>query len=123
MLAVVFLEKIQTYIDSGEFTPDDLIASIDNGIYCKSMGGGSVGATGQFNFSVEEAYLIENGKLSKPVKGATLIGEAKEVLPRISMCANDLDLAAGYCGSVSGSINVTVGQPHIKVDSITIGGR
>ena len=112
-----------TYIKSGEFTPEELIESVNNGLYCKSMGGGSVGPTGQFNFSVEEGYIIKNGKLDKPVKGATLIGEAKEILPRISMCANDLDLAAGFCGSVSGSINVTVGQPHIKVDSITIGGR
>ncbi len=112
-----------TYIKQGNFTPDELIKSIDDGLYCKSMGGGSVGPTGQFNFSVEEGYLIKNGKLDKPVKGATLIGEAKEILPRISMCANDLDLAAGFCGSVSGSVNVTVGQPHIKVDSITVGGR
>ena len=112
-----------TYIAAGPHTPEDLIGSIDKGLYCKSMGGGSVGATGQFNFSVEEGYLINNGKLEKPVKGATLIGEAKEVMPRISMCANDLDLAAGYCGSVSGTIFVTVGQPHIKVDSITVGGR
>ena len=112
-----------TYIKQGKYSPNDLIESVDNGLYCKSMGGGSVGPTGQFNFSVEEGYLIKNGKLDKPVKGATLIGEAKEILPRISMCANDLDLAAGFCGSVSGSVNVTVGQPHIKVDSITVGGR
>ncbi len=112
-----------TYIDAGKYTPTELIESIDKGIYCKSMGGGSVGATGQFNFSVEEGYLIENGKLTAPVKGATLIGEAKEIMPKISMCANDLDLAAGFCGSVSGNINVTVGQPHIKVESITVGGR
>ena len=112
-----------TYIKPGIYSPDNLIESIDNGLYCKSMGGGSVGPTGQFNFSVDEGYLIKNGKLDKPVKGATLIGEAKEILPRISMCANDLDLAAGFCGSVSGSVNVTVGQPHIKVDSITVGGR
>ena len=112
-----------TYIKQGNYSPDNLIESVDNGLYCKSMGGGSVGPTGQFNFSVEEGYLIKNGKLDKPVKGATLIGEAKEILPRISMCANDLDLAAGFCGSVSGSVNVTVGQPHIKVDSITVGGR
>ena len=112
-----------TYIEKGEYTPEQLIESIDDGIYCKSMGGGSVGATGQFNFSVEEGYLIKNGRLTEPVKGATLIGEAVDVMPRISMCANDLDLAAGFCGSVSGNINVTVGQPHIKVDSITIGGR
>ncbi len=112
-----------TYIEKGEYTPEQLIESIDDGIYCKSMGGGSVGATGQFNFSVEEGYIIKNGRLTEPVKGATLIGEAVDVMPRISMCANDLDLAAGYCGSISGNINVTVGQPHIKVDSITIGGR
>jgi len=112
-----------TYIAAGPHSPADLIASVDRGLYCKSMGGGSVGPTGQFNFAVEEAFLIENGEFTKPVKGATLIGEAKEVMPRISMCANDLDLAAGFCGSVSGSIFVTVGQPHIKVDSITVGGR
>ena len=112
-----------TYIASGSYSPQQLIESIDDGLYCKAMGGGSVGPTGQFNFAVEEGYIIKNGKLMKPVKGATLIGEAKEILPRISMCANDLDLAAGFCGSVSGNINVTVGQPHIKVDSITIGGR
>jgi len=112
-----------TFIAAGPHSPEQLIASVDRGLYCKSMGGGSVGPTGQFNFSVEEGYLIENGSLTKPVKGATLIGEAKEVMPRISMCANDLELAAGFCGSVSGSIFVTVGQPHIKVDSITVGGR
>ena len=112
-----------TYIAAGPHTPEQLIASIDRGLYCKSMGGGSVGPTGQFNIAVEEGFLIENGALTRPVKGATLIGEAKEVMPRISMCANDLELAAGFCGSVSGSIFVTVGQPHIKVDSITVGGR
>ena len=112
-----------TFIAAGPHSPEDLITSVDRGLYCKSMGGGSVGPTGQFNFAVEEGYLIEDGQLTKPVKGATLIGEAKEVMPRISMCANDLDLAAGFCGSVSGSIFVTVGQPHIKVDSITVGGR
>lgn len=112
-----------TYIGTGDYSPDDLFASIDKGIYCKKMGGGSVGATGEFNFGVEEAYLIENGKVTKPLKGAILIGEAKEIMNKISMCANDLGLAAGFCGSISGSIYVTVGQPHIKVDSITVGGR
>ena len=112
-----------TFIAQGQYTKDDLISSIDNGLYCKSMGGGSVGATGQFNFAVEEGYLIKDGKLTKPVKGATLIGEAIEVMPKISMCGTDLELAPGFCGSISGSVNVTVGQPHIKVDSITIGGR
>ena len=112
-----------TFIDAGPHKPEELIASVDHGLYCKSMGGGSVGPTGQFNFSVEEGYLIKDGQLGQPVKGATLIGDAKEVMPRISMCADDLELAAGFCGSVSGSIFVTVGQPHIKVDSITVGGR
>ncbi len=112
-----------TFIAKGDYSKDELIGSINDGLYCKSMGGGSVGATGQFNFAVEEGYLIKNGKLTKPVKGATLIGEATEVMPKISMCGNDLELAPGFCGSISGSVNVTVGQPHIKVDSITIGGR
>jgi TldD protein len=112
-----------TYIGTGEFTNEQLFASIDRGIYCKRMGGGSVGPTGQFNFAVEEAYLINNGQLGKPLKGATLIGEATEMMNRISMSSQDLGLAAGSCGSVSGSIYVTVGQPHIKVDAITIGGR
>ncbi|MEO1428600.1 MAG: TldD/PmbA family protein [Cyanobacteria bacterium J06632_19] len=112
-----------TYIATGEHSIDDLFASIDKGIYCKKMGGGSVGATGEFNFGVEEAYLIENGKMTKPLKGAILIGEAQEIMNKISMCSSDLSLAPGFCGSVSGSIYTTVGQPHIKVDSITVGGR
>ncbi|MBD2137747.1 TldD/PmbA family protein [Anabaena sp. FACHB-1237] len=112
-----------TYIAPGEYSNEELFSSIDKGIYCKKMGGGSVGATGQFNFSVDEAYLIENGKITKPLKGATLIGEAKEIMNKISMCSQDLELAPGFCGSVSGSIYTTVGQPHIKVDSITVGGR
>jgi TldD protein len=112
-----------TYIAPGDYSVEDLFASVDKGIYCKKMGGGSVGPTGEFNFGVEEAYLIENGKITKPLKGAILIGEAKEIMNKISMCSRDLSLAAGFCGSVSGSIYVTVGQPHIKVDSITVGGR
>ncbi|KST66343.1 TldD/PmbA family protein [Mastigocoleus testarum] len=112
-----------TYIATGEYKNEDLFASIDKGIYCKKMGGGSVGATGEFNFGVDEAYLIENGKVTKPLKGAILIGEAKEIMNKISMCSQDLSLAPGFCGSVSGSIYTTVGQPHIKVDSITVGGR
>ena len=112
-----------TYIAPGEYSVDDLFNSVENGIYCKQMGGGSVGATGEFNFGVSEAYLIENGKITKPLKGATLIGTAKDIMTKISMSSQDLGLAAGFCGSVSGSVYVTVGQPHIKVDSITVGGR
>lgn len=112
-----------TYIAPGDYELDQLFASVDKGIYCKKLGGGSVGATGQFNFAADEAYLIENGKITKPLQGATLIGEAKEIMQKISMSSQDLGLAPGFCGSVSGSIYVTVGQPHIKVDSITVGGR
>ncbi|NJL01057.1 MAG: TldD/PmbA family protein [Spirulinaceae cyanobacterium SM2_1_0] len=112
-----------TYIAPGDYTTEEIFSSIDQGIYCKKMGGGSVGPTGEFNFGVDEAYLIENGKLTKPLKGAILIGEAKEIMQKISMCSQDLSLAPGFCGSVSGSIYVTVGQPHIKVDVITVGGR
>lgn len=112
-----------TYIAPGDYSLDDLFASVDKGIYCKKMGGGSVGPTGEFNFGVDEAYLVENGKITKPLKGAILIGEATEIMHKISMCSNDLGLAAGFCGSVSGSVYVTVGQPHLKVDSITVGGR
>jgi len=112
-----------TYIAPGDYSLEDLFASVDKGIYCKKMGGGSVGATGEFNFGVDEAYLIENGKITKPLKGATLIGEAKEIMNKISMSSRDLELASGFCGSISGSVYVTVGQPHIKVDSITVGGR
>jgi TldD protein len=112
-----------TYIAPGEYSLDNLFDSVDKGIYCKQMGGGSVGATGEFNFGVSEAYLIEKGKITKPLKGATLIGTAKDIMTKISMSSQDLGLAAGFCGSVSGSIYVTVGQPHIKVDNITVGGR
>jgi TldD protein len=112
-----------TYIAPGNFTTNEMIESIDKGIYCKNLGGGSVNGTGDFNFGVEEAWFIENGKVTKPVKGATLIGQAPDIMQKISMSGNDLDIAAGFCGSVSGSIYVTVGQPHIKVDSITVGGR
>ncbi|MEY4066126.1 MAG: hypothetical protein RIR26_2334 [Pseudomonadota bacterium] len=112
-----------TFIAPGHFTPEELIADCKQGLYCKKMGGGSVGATGEFNFAVSEAYLIENGKITKPVKGATLIGTAAEIMKKISKCANDIELAPGFCGSVSGSIYTTVGQPHLKVDSITVGGR
>ena len=112
-----------TYIAPGNYSIDDLFSSVDKGIYCKQMGGGSVGATGEFNFSVSEAYLIENGQITKPLKGATLIGTATDIMNKISMSSQDLGLAAGFCGSVSGSIYVTVGQPHLKVDSITVGGR
>lgn len=113
-----------TYIDKGTSSLDDMLRSIDNGIYCKAMGGGSVNpGTGEFNFTVNEGYLIKNGKIAHAVKGATLIGKGSEILPQISMVGNNLECTAGMCGSVSGSIPTTVGQPAIKVDNILVGGQ
>ncbi len=113
-----------TFIQPGQDTLDDMISSIDKGIYCKKMGGGSVQpGTGEFNFSAQESYLIVNGKIERPLKSSTLIGTGPEVLKKISMVGNNFALAAGMCGSVSGSVPTTVGQAAIKVDDILVGGR
>jgi TldD protein len=113
-----------TYIDKGKDKFEEMILSIEDGLYAKKMGGGSVNpATGEFNFAVEEGYLIKNGKITLPVRGATLIGKGHEILPKISMVGDDLEITAGMCGASSGSIPVTVGQPSIKVDEILVGGR
>lgn len=113
-----------TYIAAGNSSREDMISSVEEGLYAKKMGGGSVNpATGEFNFSVEEAYMIRKGKIAEPVRGATLIGKGHEILPKISMVGNDLEISAGMCGAASGSIPVTVGQPTIKVDEILVGGR
>lgn len=112
-----------TYIEAGHDDFDSMIASIDKGIYAKKMGGGSVQpGTGEFNFAVQEAYLIENGKITTPLKSATLISTGPKVLKEISMVGKDMALAAGMCGSVSGSVPTTVGQPALKVDHILVGG-
>ncbi len=113
-----------TYIDKGSDSFEDMVASIDHGLYAKKMGGGSVDpATGEFNFAVQEGYVIRDGKIAEPVRGATLIGKGHEVLPRISMVGTDLELAAGMCGASSGWVPTTVGQPTLKIDSILVGGR
>ncbi len=113
-----------TFIEPGDYSFDELINSVDYGIYAKVMGGGSVTpGTGDFNFAIEEAYLIENGKVGEAVKGATLIGSGPDTLKKISMVGSNFSLAPGMCGSVSGSIPVTVGQAAIKVDEILVGGE
>lgn len=113
-----------TFIEKGNHSLDEIFRSVPNGLYAKTMGGGSVDpSTGQFNFSVQEAYLIKDGKITEPVKGATLIGTGPEIMTRISMVGKELELMAGMCGSVSGSIPTTVGQPPIKVDEILVGGE
>ena len=112
-----------TFIEAGPHKLEQLIASMPEGLYAKAMGGGSVNpGTGEFNFSVQEGYLVKDGKITEPVKGATLIGRGEEIMQNISMVADNLDYAAGMCGSVSGGIPVTVGQPALKVDEILVGG-
>lgn len=112
-----------TYIDSGNDSFEEMISSIDKGIFCKNLGGGSVDpGTGEFNFAATESYLIIKGKIAQPVKGATLIGKGPEVLKQISMVGAEVKMSAGMCGSVSGAVPVTVGQPPLKIDSILVGG-
>ncbi|EPS0980704.1 TldD/PmbA family protein [Vibrio vulnificus] len=112
-----------TFIEEGESSFDEMISSIEKGIYAKKLGGGSVQpGTGEFNFAVREAYLIENGKITKPLKTAILISTGPKVLKEISMVGKDMALAPGMCGSVSGSVPTTVGQPSLKVDKILVGG-
>ncbi len=113
-----------TFIDNGPDKNEDIIASIEYGLYAKSMGGGSVNPlTGAFNFSVNEGYIIRNGKICEPVRGASLIGTGSQIIKDIDMIGNNLATAQGMCGSSSGSVPTDVGQPLIRVSNITVGGR
>jgi TldD protein len=110
---------------NGESTPEEIIKSVKNGLYAVSFGGGQVDITnGKFVFSASEAYLIEDGQVTRPVKGATLIGNGPDVLTRVSMVGNDLALDAGVgtCGKDGQSVPVGVGLPTIRIDGITVGG-
>jgi TldD protein len=114
-----------TYMLAGDRDPREIIASVDKGLYAVNFGGGQVDITsGKFVFSASEAYLIENGKLGRPVKGATLIGNGPDVLTRVSMIGNDLELdqGVGTCGKEGQSVPVGVGQPTLRVDGLTVGG-
>jgi TldD protein len=114
-----------TYMLAGEHKPEEIIASVEHGIYAVNFGGGQVDITsGKFVFSANEAYLIENGKVSHPVKGATLIGNGPEAMNRISMVGDDLalDSGVGTCGKEGQSVPVGVGQPTLKIDQLTVGG-
>ncbi|MBL0387702.1 TldD/PmbA family protein [Tumebacillus sp. ITR2] len=113
-----------TFIAAGNSTPEEIIANTEFALYAKYMGGGSVNtATGDFNFAVREGYIVRNGKIQEPVRGATLIGKGIEVLQKIDMVGNNLAFGQGMCGSVSGSIPADVGQPMIRVSELTVGGR
>lgn len=114
-----------TYMLAGQYDPQEIIQTIDKGIYAPNFAGGQVDITsGKFVFSSAEAYLIENGKITAPVKGATLIGNGPEVMQKVSMIGNDvaLDRGVGVCGKDGQSVPVGVGQPTLKVDELTVGG-
>ena len=113
-----------TYIDNGDSSFEEIIKATSYGLYAKKMGGGSVNpSTGDFNFAVMEGYLIKDGKIAEPVKGATLVGTGKDALLKIDMVGDNLLRAQGMCGSSSGSIPADVGQPTLRVSSMTVGGR
>ena len=113
-----------TFIAPGPDTDEAIIASIEYGLFAASMGGGSVNpVTGDFNFSVSEGYMVRNGKICEPVRGACLVGNGSDVIKNIDMVSSNLDLAQGMCGASSGMVPTCVGQPMIRVSSITVGGR
>jgi len=114
-----------TYMLNGDKDPKEIIASVKHGLYAVNFGGGQVDITsGKFVFSTAEAYMIEDGKITRPVKGATLIGNGPDVLTRISMIGNDmaLDSGVGTCGKEGQSVPVGVGQPTVRIDGLTVGG-
>jgi len=114
-----------TYMLAGEHDPQEIISSVDNGLYAVNFGGGQVDITsGKFVFSASEAYVVKNGKITHPVKGATLIGNGPDVLTRVSMVGNDLELdtGVGVCGKEGQSVPVGVGQPTMRIDGLTVGG-
>jgi len=113
-----------TYIAAGEDSNEDIIGSIEYGLYAKEMGGGSVNpVTGEFNFAVNEGYMIRNGVICEPVRGASLVGKGSEIIQDIDMVGKDMQMGQGMCGSSSGSVPTNVGQPMIRVSKITVGGR
>jgi TldD protein len=114
-----------TIMLNGDKHPDEIIKSVKKGLYAANFGGGQVDITsGKFVFSAAEAYMIENGKVTYPVKGATLIGNGPDVLTRVSMIGNDmkLDPGVGVCGKDGQSVPVGVGQPTLRIDDLTVGG-
>ena len=113
-----------TYIDKGDSSLEDMIKDVDYGLFAENLGGGSVTpGTGNYNFNVSSGFLIKKGKLDKPVKGASLIGNGLDTLSKIKKVGQDLELAPGHCGSISGWVPVTVGQPPLLVSELTVGGQ
>ena len=123
--SIVLPRMTNTFMLAGETEPEDIIRSVKNGLYAVSFGGGQVDITnGKFVFSASEAYLIEDGKVTKPVKGATLIGSGPDILKQVSMVGHDLKLdeGVGTCGKEGQSVPVGVGLPTLRIDEITVGG-
>ncbi|MDR0397522.1 MAG: TldD/PmbA family protein [Oscillospiraceae bacterium] len=113
-----------TFIAPGSDDNDEMIRTMGDGLYAKTMGGGSVNpTTGEFNFAVMEGYLVKDGRIAEPVRGASLIGRGSEILLKIDRVGREMTMAQGVCGSVSGSVPTNVGQPMIRVSSLTVGGR
>ena len=112
-----------TFFAPGEATPEELIGGVERGLYAVSFGGGQVEpATGDFVFGVSEGYLIEGGRVIAPVRGATLIGNGLEALKAIDGVAGDLEIATGYCGKAGQRVPAGVGQPHVRLAALTVGG-
>ena len=113
-----------TFLRAGNHDPEEIIGSVDKGVYAASFGGGQVDTvSGQFVFAATEAYLIEKGKITRPIRGATLIGNGPDIMTKVSMLGNDLSLdeGVGVCGKRGQSVPVGVGQPTLKIDEITVG--
>ena len=112
-----------TYFAPGEATPEELISGTDRGLYAVSFGGGQVEpATGDFVFGVSEGYLIEHGTVTAPVRGATLIGNGPDALGAVDGIAGDLEIATGFCGKGGQRVPAGVGQPHVRIKALTVGG-
>lgn len=112
-----------TFIAPGKSTREEIISATEKGLFVGSINGGSVNpATGEFNFSVLDCYLIENGRLTEPVHGATLIGTGTQVLREVDMVGSNLELGQGYCYNTSGALFICAGQPTLRVKNILVGG-
>jgi TldD protein len=113
-----------TFIAPGQATIEDVFGGVDEGLYAKVMRGGQVKpGSGEYNFGVQEAYMVRSGKLAEPVRGAMLVGKGPETLQRVVAVGSDLVTAAGMCGSLSGSVPTEVGQPHVLISAIVVGGE
>jgi TldD protein len=112
-----------TILARGEYSPEEIISTIDYGIYAKSFQGGMVNGTGKFTFSINLGYLIEKGKLTAPIKNVTLIGTNLDILKKIEMVGNDMGFFLGTCGKQGQSVAVTSGTPTLKISQMTVGGN